>query len=89
MSFFGLYIGAERLRGLDESAYLVVWFSRATLLMLPSTMVRLDDGTPVAWAFMGELGQYWDIAPRLTPSGLDGTIITLHVEVSVAVVWLA
>ncbi|KAL2134178.1 hypothetical protein VTI74DRAFT_839 [Chaetomium olivicolor] len=36
----------------------------ATLLMLPSTTVRLEDGTPVAWAFMG----------------LDGTITTLHVE---------
>jgi hypothetical protein len=31
---------------------------RATLLMLPSTVVRLEDGTPVAWAFMGELGRY-------------------------------
>ncbi|KAL2018705.1 hypothetical protein VTK56DRAFT_479 [Thermocarpiscus australiensis] len=36
----------------------------ATLLMLPSLAVRLEDGTPVAWAFMG----------------LDGTLISLHVE---------
>ena len=27
---------------------------RATLLMLPSTAVRLQDGAVVAWAFMGE-----------------------------------
>lgn len=27
--------------------------SRATLLSLPSTVVRLGDGTPVAWAFLG------------------------------------
>ncbi|KAH6650711.1 hypothetical protein F5144DRAFT_598146 [Chaetomium tenue] len=37
-----------------------------TLLKLPSTVVRLEDGTPIAWAFMG----------------LDGTLMTLHVEVS-------
>ncbi|KAK1834704.1 hypothetical protein QBC39DRAFT_395675 [Podospora conica] len=36
----------------------------ATLLSLPSTVVRLGDGTPVAWAFLG----------------LDGTLVTLHVE---------
>ncbi|KAK3337038.1 hypothetical protein B0T19DRAFT_437724 [Cercophora scortea] len=36
----------------------------ATMLLLPSTVVRLDDGTPVAWAF----------------GGLDGTLMTLHVE---------
>jgi hypothetical protein len=35
-------------------------FSRATLLMLPSTAVRLEDGTPVAWAFMGELRCHLD-----------------------------
>ncbi|KAK3300407.1 uncharacterized protein B0H64DRAFT_470507 [Chaetomium fimeti] len=35
-----------------------------TLLMLPSTVMRLEDGTPIAWAFMG----------------LDGTLMTLHVE---------
>ncbi|KAH6853790.1 hypothetical protein B0I37DRAFT_360331 [Chaetomium sp. MPI-CAGE-AT-0009] len=35
-----------------------------TLLMLPSAVMRLEDGTPIAWAFMG----------------LDGTLITLHVE---------
>ncbi|KAL2259158.1 hypothetical protein VTK26DRAFT_7255 [Humicola hyalothermophila] len=35
-----------------------------TLLMLPSVVVRLGNGAPVAWAFMG----------------LDGTIISLHVE---------
>ncbi|KAK0731723.1 hypothetical protein B0H67DRAFT_476440, partial [Lasiosphaeris hirsuta] len=37
---------------------------RATLLLVPSTVVRLDDGTPVAWAFLG----------------YDGTLMTLHVE---------
>ncbi|KAK3341623.1 hypothetical protein B0T25DRAFT_573984 [Lasiosphaeria hispida] len=36
----------------------------ATLLLIPSTVVRLDDGTPVAWAFLG----------------YDGTLMTLHVE---------
>ncbi|KXX75109.1 hypothetical protein MMYC01_207637 [Madurella mycetomatis] len=36
----------------------------ATLLMLPSIAVRLADGTPVAWGFMGP----------------DGSLITLHVE---------
>ncbi|KAK3328969.1 hypothetical protein B0H66DRAFT_585538 [Apodospora peruviana] len=36
----------------------------ATLLLLPSTVIRLEDGTPVAWGFMG----------------LDGTLMTLHVE---------
>ncbi|KAK4449233.1 hypothetical protein QBC34DRAFT_405359 [Podospora aff. communis PSN243] len=36
----------------------------ATLLMLPSTVLRLENGTPVAWAFLG----------------LDGTFMTLHVE---------
>ncbi|GAB1310443.1 hypothetical protein MFIFM68171_00653 [Madurella fahalii] len=36
----------------------------ATLLMLPSISVRLADGTPVAWGFMG----------------LDGSLVTLHVE---------
>lgn len=30
--------------------------SRKTLLMLPSMLVRLSDGSPVAWAFMGKLG---------------------------------
>jgi hypothetical protein len=38
---------------------------RATLLMLPSTVARLEDGTPVAWAFMGGLGRYcwtWRLA---------------------------
>ncbi|KAK0632153.1 hypothetical protein B0T14DRAFT_419552, partial [Immersiella caudata] len=38
---------------------------RATLLMLPSTVIRLGDGTPAAWAFL---------------AGLDGTLMTLHVE---------
>ncbi|KAK1752431.1 hypothetical protein QBC47DRAFT_388463 [Echria macrotheca] len=38
----------------------------ATLLALPSTVVRLEDGTPVAWAFLGP----------------DGTLTTLHVEES-------
>jgi len=23
--------------------------------MLPSTVIRLDDGTPIAWAFLGKL----------------------------------
>ncbi|KAK3310060.1 uncharacterized protein B0T15DRAFT_22644 [Chaetomium strumarium] len=36
----------------------------ATLLMVPSTVIRLDDGTPIAWVFMG----------------LDGSVVTLHVE---------
>ncbi|KAK3394087.1 hypothetical protein B0H63DRAFT_34953 [Podospora didyma] len=35
-----------------------------TLLRLPSTVIRLDNGTPIAWAFMG----------------LDGSLMTLHVE---------
>ncbi|KAK4233819.1 hypothetical protein C8A03DRAFT_47716 [Achaetomium macrosporum] len=38
----------------------------ATLLMLPSTAIRMDDGTPIAWVFM--------------VLGLDGSIVTLHVE---------
>ncbi|KAK3933528.1 hypothetical protein QBC46DRAFT_301094 [Diplogelasinospora grovesii] len=36
----------------------------ATLLLLPSTCVRKGDGVPIAWAFLG----------------LDGTLMTLHVE---------
>ncbi|KAK0734249.1 hypothetical protein B0T26DRAFT_634906 [Lasiosphaeria miniovina] len=39
-------------------------YSPATLLTLPNTVVRLDDGIPIAWAFLG----------------LDGTTKTLHVE---------
>ncbi|KAK3383013.1 hypothetical protein B0T24DRAFT_603292 [Lasiosphaeria ovina] len=42
----------------------IIPYSPATLLTLPNTVVRLDDGTPIAWAFLG----------------LDGTTKTLHVE---------
>jgi len=53
--------------------------------MLPNTVVRLEDGTPIAWAFMGELEFIRIVQPTTDacPAGLDGTIITLHVEVSV------
>lgn len=58
--------------------------------MLPSLAVRLDDGTPIAWAFLGEsmcVCLHSMVFLALTPiplavPGLDGTIITLHVEVS-------
>ncbi|KAK0618355.1 hypothetical protein B0T17DRAFT_335467 [Bombardia bombarda] len=36
----------------------------ATLLLLPSTVIRLHDNTPIAWAFLS----------------IDGTLSTLHVE---------
>ncbi|KAK1769954.1 hypothetical protein QBC33DRAFT_529693 [Phialemonium atrogriseum] len=36
----------------------------ATLLLLPNTAIRLDDGTPIAWAFLG----------------LDGSLTSLHCE---------
>ena len=53
--------------------------------MLPSAAVRLDDGTLVAWGFMGESGVVTVAALRLTSSfftpGLDGSMITGHVKV--------
>lgn len=39
---------------------------RDTLVVLPSTVLRLEDGTPIAWVFLG----------------LDGSVSTLHVEVN-------
>lgn len=54
--------------------------------MLPSTVVRVDDRTPVAWGFMGKPGLALSCCVEtLTDfiAGLDGTIMTVHVEVSV------
>lgn len=39
-----------------------------TMLMVPSTVIRRQDGTPVAWGYLG----------------VDGSVSTLHVEVSTA-----
>jgi len=38
-----------------------------TMLMVPSTVIRREDGTAVAWGYLG----------------VDGSVSTLHVEVSI------
>lgn len=54
-------------------------------MQLPGLMLKLQDGTPIAWAFIGVIlclssGQPGIVAD--TETGLHGSLISLHCEVS-------
>lgn len=41
------------------------FFLRETLLKIPSSILRLEDGTAVAWAFLGESSLLFDNQARM------------------------
>jgi hypothetical protein len=47
---------------------------------MPSLVIKLDDGTPISWAFLGNIPRQlmWLNWPEL---GFDGSLISLHCEV--------
>ena len=55
---------------------------RPVLMRMQSLFIKLEDGTPVAWAFIGMTMQITSLDYLLlTCAGFDGSLVSLHCEV--------